>query len=77
MIPVLMKHHGFDLQTAVDFIGMMCLQCIANFVEDHEKIKKIPFGKEVEEMIAKYVDGLQNWMVGKCCILILRLSTPN
>jgi protein associated with RNAse G/E len=64
MIPILMKHHNYDLQTAVDFVGLMCMHALANFNEDEEKLKKFPFSKGVDEMVRKYVDGLRNWIVG-------------
>ncbi|KAF9065784.1 isoprenoid synthase domain-containing protein [Rhodocollybia butyracea] len=62
MIDILMKYHGYDLQGAVDKIGMLCQETIDNFVEYNKQLP--PWGKEVDDMVQIYVRGLQDWIVG-------------
>ena len=58
-----MKQKGLDLQQAMNLVGDYCRGCIDRFEEDRQKLPS--WGTEVDKMVAQYVDGLQNWIVGK------------
>jgi len=62
MIVILMKYHGHDLQGAVDYVGDLCAQTIDTFVENRSKLPS--WGPEVDDMVQRYVMGLQDWIVG-------------
>jgi alpha-muurolene/germacrene-A/gamma-muurolene synthase len=62
MIVILMRYHGHTLQGAMDYIRDLCKRTIDDF-NDHRK--KIPsWEPEVDDMVQRYVEGLQNWIVG-------------
>ncbi|KAG5723434.1 Germacradienol/germacrene D synthase [Termitomyces sp. T112] len=62
MVAILIKHHGHTLQSAVDYVGDLCAQTIAGFQRDREQLPS--WGPQVDAMVEKYVEGLQNWIVG-------------
>ncbi len=62
MIVILMQLRGFDLQTAVDFVGELCRQTIDTFVENQQNVPS--FGPKLDRDVALYVQGLQDWIVG-------------
>jgi len=62
MICILMKYHGHDLQSAVDYVGELCAQTIDTFCANKKKLPS--WGPEVDDMVARYVQGLQDWIVG-------------
>lgn len=62
MIVVVMRQHGLDLQGAVDFVGNMCKQSIDRFEADHKLLPS--WGPKVDEEVQRYVEGLQDWIVG-------------
>lgn len=63
MITVVMNQYGFTLQQAVDFVGFKCKKSIENFEYDRNRLPS--WGIEIDRMVEKYVDGLQNWIVGQ------------
>ena len=63
MVSVVMQEKGLDLQQAMDLIGDYCKGCLDRFESDRQKLPS--WGPEVDKMVAQYVDGLQNWIVGK------------
>lgn len=62
MIVILMKYHGHTLQSAVDYVGELCSQTIDAFCEGKTKIPS--WGPEIDDMVERYVQGLQDWIVG-------------
>lgn len=62
MIPILMVHHGHTLQSAVDYVGELCRQTIDNFIADRKRLPS--WGPEIDGMVNRYVEGLQDWIVG-------------
>ncbi|KAI0695859.1 terpenoid synthase [Cerioporus squamosus] len=62
MIVILMQLRGFDLQTAVDFVGELCRQTIDTFVENQRNVPS--FGPKLDRDVAMYIQGLQDWIVG-------------
>ncbi|EKM75335.1 hypothetical protein AGABI1DRAFT_46681 [Agaricus bisporus var. burnettii JB137-S8] len=62
MIVILMKYHNHTLQSAMDYVGNLCSETIDNF----ERLKgEVPsWGPEVDDMVARYIQGLQDWIVG-------------
>lgn len=70
MIAILMRYHGHTLQSAVDYVGELCRQAIDGFVETRKKIPS--WTTEIDDMIQRYVMGLQNWIAGSAfsfCIM--------
>ena len=63
MMSVVMGEKGLDLQQAMDLIGGYCKGSIERF--EHDRTQLPSWGPEVDKMVAQYVDGLQNWIVGK------------
>ena len=58
-----MKHHGMNLQEAVDKVGELCKNTIDAFISNLERIPD--FGDEqVNREVKLYVQGLQDWIVG-------------
>ena len=62
MICILMKYHGHTLQSAVDYVGQLCAQSIDAFSDNKKQIPS--WGPEIDDMVARYVQGLQDWIVG-------------
>ncbi|KAF9469373.1 terpenoid synthase [Collybia nuda] len=62
MIVILMKYHGHDLQSAIDYVGNLCAQTIDAFNENKSRLPS--WGAEVDEMVGRYLKGLQDWIVG-------------
>ena len=56
-----MTHHGHDLQSAVDYVGDLCAKTIDTFSSNKEQIPS--WGPEIDNMVAGYVQGLQDWIV--------------
>jgi hypothetical protein len=77
MIPVVMNQFGFTLQQAVDFVGFKCRMSIENFERDRNRLPS--WGPKIDCMVEKYVDGLQNWIVGpymfRAVIVLTRLDS--
>ncbi|KDQ61287.1 hypothetical protein JAAARDRAFT_191378 [Jaapia argillacea MUCL 33604] len=62
MLVVVMRDKGCTLQEAVDFVGGMTKQSIDRF---HENRTLLPsWTPEIDEAVATYVDGLENWIIG-------------
>ena len=57
-----MTHHGHSLQSAVDYVGDLCAKTIDTFAANKEQIPS--WGPEIDHMVAGYVQGLQDWIVG-------------
>jgi len=64
MIPIMMFHHNLTLQDAVDFVGNLCKSSIQRFEADRASLPS--WGPDIDHDVAKYVEGLQNWIVGTC-----------
>lgn len=62
MIPVIMREHHLTVQQAVDFVGNICEASIKRF--DTARIQLPSWGVEIDQMVATYVGGLQDWIVG-------------
>ena len=62
MIVILMMHQGYTLQGAVDHVGELCAQTITSFIENRTKVPS--WGPEIDPMVQRYIDGLQDWIVG-------------
>jgi len=76
MIVIHMKHDNMTLQAAVDYVGNLCAQTIDSFVENRSKVPS--WGPEIDEMVQRYIVGLQDWIVGwvvpSCTTLAYLLS---
>ncbi|PFH51684.1 hypothetical protein AMATHDRAFT_2790 [Amanita thiersii Skay4041] len=62
MIVILMRYHNHTLQSAVDYVGDLCSKTIDRFIEYQKKLPS--WGPEVDDMVKRYVQGLQDWIVG-------------
>ena len=62
MVCVVMNEEGLDLQSAIDFVGVLCKQSIDRFNEDRRNIPS--WGVKIDGDVAVYVDGLAYWIVG-------------
>ncbi|KAJ7228636.1 terpenoid synthase [Mycena pura] len=62
MIVILMKYHGHTLQSAIDYVGELCRFTIDAFQRDRESLPS--WGPEIDDMVQRYVGGLENWIVG-------------
>ncbi|KAF9237775.1 isoprenoid synthase domain-containing protein [Melanogaster broomeanus] len=62
LIAVLMHEKGLDLQSAVDYVGELCKASIQRFEEGRAMLPS--WGEEVDQQVAIYVEGLQDWIVG-------------
>lgn len=58
-----MKERKLSLQDAVDLVGQYCDESMARFERER---KNLPiWGEVIDRDVKSYVDGLQNWIVGK------------
>ncbi|TFK30274.1 terpenoid synthase [Coprinopsis marcescibilis] len=62
MIVILMQHHGHSLQSAIDYVGDLCQQTIDTFCSNKNNLPS--WGPEIDDIVARYVQGLQDWIVG-------------
>jgi alpha-muurolene/germacrene-A/gamma-muurolene synthase len=72
MIVILMEHHGMTLQQAVDYVGDLCKQTIDAFCQNKGNLPS--WGPEIDDMVARYVQGLQDWIVGLVAALPYNFS---
>ena len=71
MIAILMQYHNLSLQGAVDYVGELCKQTIDTFSTNKGELPS--WGPEIDEMVARYVQGLQDWIVGYVCVSLADL----
>jgi hypothetical protein len=69
MIIILMKYHGHTLQTAVDYVGELCRLTIDTFQRDRTSLPS--WGPEIDDMVNRYVEGLEAWIVGCASLFLL------
>ncbi|KAF9460207.1 isoprenoid synthase domain-containing protein [Collybia nuda] len=62
MISILMKYYGHDLQSAINYAGDLCARTVDAFSENRNHLPS--WGAEVDYMVKRYVNGLQDWIVG-------------
>ncbi|KAG2046914.1 terpenoid synthase [Suillus hirtellus] len=62
LVAVFMVKEGLDLQGAVDYCGRLCNISLQRFEENRANLPS--WGEEVDKDVAKYVEGLQNWITG-------------
>ncbi|KAG5726366.1 Germacradienol/germacrene D synthase [Termitomyces sp. T112] len=62
IIDLLMEYHGHTLQSAVDYVGNLCIQSIADFERGRKHLPS--WGAEIDAKVRKYVEGLQDWIIG-------------
>ncbi|KAG2098250.1 isoprenoid synthase domain-containing protein [Suillus discolor] len=61
-VAVLMVKQGLDLQGAIDYCGRLCNISLQRFEENRANLPS--WGEEIDKDVAKYVEGLQNWITG-------------
>ncbi|KIO32334.1 hypothetical protein M407DRAFT_214286 [Tulasnella calospora MUT 4182] len=62
LVVIAMNELGLDVQGAVDHVGDMIRQRIDQYVM--EKYCVPSWGEEVDAQVAKYVEGLESWVIG-------------
>ncbi|KAF9237779.1 isoprenoid synthase domain-containing protein [Melanogaster broomeanus] len=62
LIDVLMHDKGLDLQGAMDYAVGLCKGAIQRFEDNRGMLPS--WGKELDQQVAIYVQGLQDWNVG-------------
>lgn len=62
MVVILMQYHGHSLQSAIDYVGDLCRQTIDSFIHDSENLPS--WDPETDDIVARYVQGLRDWIVG-------------
>lgn len=62
MIVVVQTQEQLDLQSAIDYVGSLCLGCIDRFQTLRDALPS--WGPDIDEQLAVYVDGLGDWMIG-------------
>ncbi|KAL0569394.1 Alpha-muurolene synthase [Marasmius crinis-equi] len=62
MIVIFMVHSNMTLQEAMERVGTMCADSIKRFNAERENLPS--WGPEVDDMVQRYVQGLQDWIVG-------------
>ena len=72
MVMVVMQDMGMALQEAIDFVGDLCKGSFDRFKHDRQHVPS--WGDEIDLNVAKYIDGLQNWMVGEQRIFSIQLA---
>lgn len=72
MIVILMEYHDMTLQQAVDYVGDLCKQTIDAFCQNKGNIPS--WGPEIDDMVARYVQGLQDWIVGFVSSLLINTA---
>jgi len=62
IIICIMHEQDLDLQGAMEYAGQLCKNAIQHFEDNRADLPS--WGKEIDEQVAIYVGGLQNWIVG-------------
>jgi hypothetical protein len=62
MIAVLMHRDNIPLQTAVERVGDICRDAIDRYNNWRRKLPS--WGPEIDRDVARYADGLADWMLG-------------
>ncbi|OJT14281.1 Alpha-muurolene synthase [Trametes pubescens] len=62
MIVVVQTQEQLDLQSAVDYVGDLCLGCVDRFQTLRDALPS--WGPEIDDQLAAYVAGLGDWMIG-------------
>ncbi|KAF8574200.1 terpenoid synthase [Ramaria rubella] len=61
MVIILMKTRALDLQAAVDYVGDMCFKVHNAFCKNQKNLPS--WGPEIDRDVARYVRGLESWIV--------------
>jgi len=61
MVIIVMKTKGLELQSAIDYVGDMCLQSMRSFCEYEKQLPS--WGPGIDKDVARYMKGLQNWLI--------------
>ncbi|XP_006463497.1 hypothetical protein AGABI2DRAFT_144791 [Agaricus bisporus var. bisporus H97] len=62
MVDILMKYHNHTLESAMDYVGKLCSETMNNF--ERRKSQVPSWGPEIDDMVARYIQGLRNFTVG-------------
>ena len=62
MVCIFMVHEGLSLQAAINRVGALCKQTMDSFVANLARVPS--WGLEVDKSVMRYIQGLQNWIIG-------------
>ncbi|KAJ3002976.1 hypothetical protein NUW54_g5554 [Trametes sanguinea] len=62
MIVVVQTQQKLDLQSAIDYVGELCMGCVDRFQTLREQLPS--WGPEIDAQVQVYVEGLGDWMIG-------------
>ncbi|KAI0642719.1 terpenoid synthase [Trametes meyenii] len=62
MIVVVQRQEKLDLQSAINYVGALCEQCVDRF--DTLRRALPSWGPEIDNQLQVYIDGLGDWMIG-------------
>ena len=62
LVTILMQENNIDLQSAFDLVGKKFAHLLQQF--QSAQFQMPSFGKEVDEMVSKYLEGLTYWVSG-------------
>lgn len=62
MVVILIELHGMDVQEAVDHVSDKCEALIKRFDANRKLVPS--FGKDLDPLVAIYIEGLQYWIAG-------------
>lgn len=57
-----MHEQGLAMQEAIDAVAELCKGCIDTFEQVRRTLPS--WGPTIDRSVQKYIDGLQNWMIG-------------
>ncbi|KAG6868206.1 hypothetical protein C0993_006179 [Termitomyces sp. T159_Od127] len=65
LVTILMRHENLGLNEAIKWIRNYCSNILHDFLND---VSRVPsFGKEFQDDVDRYLDGLGNWVRAADC----------
>ena len=62
MVVVVMHQQNIDLQSAIDFVGDLCMRSIDRFNDIRCHLPS--WGQQIDDDVGVFAQGLANWMMG-------------
>ncbi|CDO68653.1 hypothetical protein BN946_scf184790.g2 [Trametes cinnabarina] len=62
MIVVVQTQQKLDRQSAIDYVGELCMNCVDRFQALRQQLPS--WGSAIDDQVRIYVDGLGDWMIG-------------
>ncbi|PCH42336.1 terpenoid synthase [Wolfiporia cocos MD-104 SS10] len=64
VVTVLMNQNNWDLQTAVDHVGVHFKELMDSFMADKARLPS--WGPKLDSAVSQFVMAMENWVVGNC-----------